>query len=109
MSGSRWEDRRMGGQSSLPTGIVTFVFTDIEGSTRHLRHLGDRYSALLDRHLDLMQGAWDAHDGIVVDTAGDGVFVAFQRADDAVNACAEAQRRLDREAWPEDGVLRARM
>jgi len=99
----------MAGTLELPSGIVTFVFTDIEGSTRHLRRLGDRYSALLDRHLELMASAWDAHRGRVVDTAGDGVFVAFQSADDAVNACAEAQRELSREPWPDDGVLRSRM
>ena len=91
-----WEDGWPRG--ALPSGIVTFVFTDIEGSTRHLRRLGDRYSALLDRHLDLMQEAWDGHGGHVIDTAGDGVFVAFQDADDAVNACADAQRRLCRGA-----------
>jgi predicted ATPase/class 3 adenylate cyclase len=95
--------------NGLPSGIVTFVFTDIEGSTRHLRRLGARYSTLLDRHLELMQAAWDAHGGVVVDTAGDGVFVAFQQADAAVNACAEAQRRLSSEPWPADGVLRSRM
>ena len=83
----------------LPSGIVTFVFTDIEGSTRLLRRLGDdRYSELLDRHFELMRGAWDAHGGHVVGTAGDGVLVAFQNADDGVNACAEAQRRLCAEA-----------
>jgi class 3 adenylate cyclase len=49
--------------SALPTGIVTFVFTDIEGSTRLLRRLGDRYSGLLDRHLELMADAWTAYDG----------------------------------------------
>ena len=99
----------MAGPRRLPSGIVTFAFTDIEGSTRHLRRLGDRYSTLLDRHLDLMAEAWDAHEGHVVDTAGDGVFVAFQHADDAVNACADAQRRLTREPWPDDAVLKARM
>ena len=90
----------MAGPGALPSGIVTFVLTDIEGSTRHLRRLGNDYSPLLDRHLELMQEAWDAHGGHVIDTAGDGVFVAFQDADDAVNACADAQRRLCAEPWP---------
>ncbi len=96
-------------RSELPTGIVTFAFTDIEGSTRLLRRLGDRYGDLLDRHLELMAEAWDAHGGHVIDTAGDGVFVAFHDADDAVKACADAQRGLHREPWPSDGVLRVRM
>lgn len=85
----------------LPSGIVTFVFTDIEGSTRLLRHLGDGYSDVLDRHLELLATAWDAHDGHVLDTAGDGAFVAFQDATAAVAACAQAQRLLVAEPWPE--------
>jgi len=95
-------------RGDLPSGIVTFAFTDIQGSTRLLRRLGDRYSDLLDRHLELMAGAWDAHGGHVIDTAGDGVFVAFQDADAAVNACADAQRRLCTEPWPPDGEIRVR-
>lgn len=96
-------------RDDLPTGIVTFVFTDIEGSTRLLRRLGDRYSDLLDRHLELMARAWDAHGGHLIDTAGDGVFVAFQDPDAAVNACAEAQRELCGEPWPADGDVRVRI
>ena len=96
-------------RGELPSGIVTFAFTDIQGSTRLRRRLGDRYSDLLDRHLELMAGAWDAHGGHVIDTAGDGVFVAFQDADAAVNACADAQRRLCTEPWPPDGEIRVRM
>ena len=79
----------------LPSGIVTFVFTDIEGSTRLLRRLGERYSEVLDRHLDLMGQAWTRHGGQLIGTAGDGVFVAFQDPTQAaVTACAEAQRLL---------------
>ena len=96
-------------RGELPSGIVTFAFTDIEGSTRLLRRLGERYGDLLDRHLELMAEAWDLHGGHLIDTAGDGVFVAFDDADAGVNACADAQRRLSREPWPPDGVLRARM
>ncbi|HEX4978510.1 MAG TPA: adenylate/guanylate cyclase domain-containing protein [Acidimicrobiales bacterium] len=92
-----------------PAGIVTFVFTDVEGSTRLLRRLGDRYGPLLDRHLELMDEAWERYGGWVVETTGDGVFVAFADAAAAVHACADAQRRLGAEPWPEDAVLRARM
>ncbi|MET0728882.1 MAG: tetratricopeptide repeat protein [Acidimicrobiales bacterium] len=99
----------MGSRGDLPSGIVTFAFTDIQGSTRVLRRLGDRYSDLLDRHLDLMAEAWSSHGGHVMDTAGDGVFVAFHDANAAVSACADAQRRLCNEPWPPDGELRVRM
>ncbi|HVF32835.1 MAG TPA: adenylate/guanylate cyclase domain-containing protein [Acidimicrobiales bacterium] len=96
-------------ERALPTGIVTFVFTDIEGSTRMLRRLGDRYSDLLDRHLRLLTEAWDRHRGHHLDSAGDGVLVAFQEASDAVLACAMAQRLLGSEPWPSDGEIRVRM
>lgn len=94
---------------SLPSGIVTFVFTDVEGSTRLLRRLGDTYADVLDRHLDLLSSAWDEHGGHPVDTAGDGVFVAFADATGAVQACAAAQRRLNAEPWPEGADVRARI
>jgi predicted ATPase/class 3 adenylate cyclase len=94
----------------MPSGIVTFVFTDIEGSTRLLRRLGDsRYSDVLDRHLELMAGAWSAHGGHLVGTAGDGVFLAFDDPTAAVAACAQAQRALCAESWPPDGELRVRI
>ena len=85
----------------LPSGIVTFVFTDIEGSTRLLRRLGNRYSDVLDRHLELMASAWEAHGGHLLDTAGDGALLVFKEASAAVEACAEAQRLLVTEPWPE--------
>jgi predicted ATPase/class 3 adenylate cyclase len=94
---------------ALPSGIVTFVFTDIEGSTRLLRRIGDRYPALLDRHLELMDDGWDAFGGVVVGTRGDGLFVAFQDADAAVAASAAAQRALSGEPWPVDAEVRVRI
>ncbi|HEX4868905.1 MAG TPA: adenylate/guanylate cyclase domain-containing protein [Acidimicrobiales bacterium] len=94
---------------ALPSGIVTFVFTDIEGSTRLLRRIGDRYPSLLDRHLELMSHAWESHGGAVVGTRGDGLFVAFQEADAAVDASAAAQRALSNEPWPVDAELRVRI
>jgi len=93
----------------LPSGIVTFVFTDIEGSTRLMRRLGDRYAEASERHVDLMREAWDAHRGHVVSSAGDSVFVAFADAADAVRACAEAQRSLAAERWPDASELKVRM
>jgi len=96
-------------RDDLPTGIVTFVFTDIEGSTRMLRRLGDDYADVLDRHLELMDGAGAAHGGHPIGSAGDGVFVAFQDPTEAVTACAEAQRNLSGEPWPEGGEVQVRI
>ena len=79
---------------ALPTGTVTFLFTDIEGSTRLLRELGDGYAAVLAEHRRALRDAWRLHEGVEVDTQGDAFFVAFARASDAVAAAAEAQRAL---------------
>ena len=79
----------------LPTGTVTFLFTDIEGSTRLLDELGDDYAGLLAEHNSVMRSAVAAHDGIVLDTGGDSFFVVFERASDAVSAAVEAQDGLN--------------
>ncbi len=88
--------------------MVTFVFTDIEGSTRLFRRIGDRYTALLDRHNELVRRAIAAHRGVEVKTEGDAFFVAFADAVDAVEACAHAQRNLAAEPWPADAEVRVR-
>lgn len=97
------------GSIELPSGIVTFVFTDIEQSTRLLRDLGDRYAEVLDRHFALLREAWSSHGGHEIDHAGDSVFVAFADAGDAVLACAQAQRLLAAEPWPVGDQVRVRM
>ncbi|HET9324218.1 MAG TPA: adenylate/guanylate cyclase domain-containing protein [Gaiellaceae bacterium] len=79
---------------ALPTGTVTFLFTDIEGSTRLLDELGDRYAEVLAEHHRLMRQSFEPHGGAEVDTAGDAFFVAFGRASDAVAAAAAAQEAL---------------
>jgi predicted ATPase len=81
-------------QPELPTGTVTFLFTDIEGSTRLLRELGDEYAEVLAEHRRALREAWRQHDGVEVDTQGDAFFVAFARASDAVAAAAQAQGAL---------------
>ena len=82
--------------SDLPSGTVTFLFTDIEGSTRLLDRLGpERYSRELARHQDALRRAFQQHDGVEVDTQGDGFFVAFHRAADAVAAAAAARHALE--------------
>jgi predicted ATPase len=80
--------------TELPTGTVTFLFTDIEGSTRLLDELGDQYAELLAEHHRLMRGAFKPHGGVEVDTQGDAFFVAFERASDAVAAAKAAQEAL---------------
>jgi predicted ATPase len=78
----------------LPTGTVTFLFTDIEGSTRLLEELGERYSDVLGEHRRLLREAFERHDGVEIATQGDSFVVAFTGAGDAVAAAAEAQRVL---------------
>ena len=87
----------------LPTGVVTFVFTDVEGSTKLLHELGEGYAAVLQEHRRTIREAFDAHGGVEVDTQGDAFFVAFARASDAVAAASDAQRGLS------GGPIRVRM
>ena len=70
----------------LPTGVVTLLFTDVEGSTRLLEGLGDGYGDALHEHRRRLRAAFAAHDGVEVDTQGDAFFVAFGRASDAIAA-----------------------
>src|ERR671933_2210414 len=80
--------------SALPTGTVTFLFTDIEGSTRLLHELGDRYAEVLAKHRRGLREAFARHGGVEVDTQGDAFFVAFGRASDALAAARDAQSAL---------------
>src|SRR5690348_5481843 len=94
---------------ALPTGTVTFLFTDIEGSTQLLRRLGAEYARALGEHQALLRAAFAAHDGAEVDTQGDAFFVAFATAPQAVAAAAEATRAVAGHVWPEDAAVRVRM
>jgi class 3 adenylate cyclase len=93
----------------LPSGTVTFLFTDIEGSTRLLKQLRDRYAELLADHQRLLREAFDAHDGREVDTQGDSFFAVFARARDAVLAAADAQRAFAEHEWPDGAAPQVRM
>lgn len=95
--------------SDLPTGTVTFLFTDIEGSTRHLTSLGNDFGHVVDRHHDILRGRIGAHGGIVVGTEGDAFFAVFTSPLAAVEAAIEAQRGLLAEKWPDDAQIRVRM
>jgi class 3 adenylate cyclase len=89
--------------SELPTGTVTFLFTDIEGSTDLVRELGAGYGRVRTEHRRILRDAFNAHGGQEIDTAGDGFFVVFERAGDAVAAAVAAQRALS------DSRLRVRI
>ena len=92
------------------TGTVTFLFTDIEGSTRLLRDLGaERYAAVLEDHRRLLRQAFAAYAGHEIDTQGDAFFVAFARPRDAIGAAADGQRALAGHPWPDGRELRVRM
>jgi len=94
---------------NLPSGTVTFLFTDIEGSTRLLQQLGEKYATLLADHERLLREACESHDGHVVDVQGDGFFIAFSRALDAIQAVVQSQRALASHVWPEGVRVRVRM
>ncbi len=93
----------------LPSGNVTFVFTEVEGSTGLFRRLGERYPPLLKEHRRLIRAAVADHGGSEVDTRGDGLFLAFGDAAEAVAGCVDAQRALVAYPWPAEGPLRVRM
>jgi len=80
--------------ADLPTGTVTFLFTDIEGSTRLLHEFGDSYTDLLMEHRKILRQAFARHGGVEVDTQGDAFFVAFAKASDALAAAAEGRDAL---------------
>ena len=91
-------------RNDLPTGTVTFLFTDIEGSTKLLHELGaEAYAGALAEHRRLLRDAFDRHDGVEVDTQGDAFFVAFPTAPGALAAARQAQEALA------DGPIRVRM
>jgi predicted ATPase len=95
---------------TLPGGIVTFLFTDVEGSTRLAKEFGDiRWAELLEEHRRLLRQAFSAHGGREVDTRGDAFFVAFTRATDAVAAALDGQRALEENPWPGGGRVRVRL
>jgi class 3 adenylate cyclase len=88
---------------------VTFLFTDIEGSTRLLEKLGGQYATMLVEHHEILRASIQKWNGHEVDTQGDAFFVTFTRASDAVHCAAEAQRALASHHWTEDLPIRVRM
>lgn len=95
--------------STLPGGTITFLFTDIAGSTQLLMRLRDQYSSVLAGQRELLRSAFARWNGREVDTQGDSFFVAFPRAVDAVSCVVEAQRGLAAHPWPDGAVVQVRM
>jgi class 3 adenylate cyclase/tetratricopeptide (TPR) repeat protein len=94
---------------SLPSGTVTFLFTDIEGSTRLIQQHPEAATRAFARHHALLQGAIDAHHGHVFQVVGDAFCSVFADAGDALAAALDAQRALHQESWGEIGVVRVRI
>jgi class 3 adenylate cyclase len=108
--GGRGSSSRAPTTFALPTGTVTFLFTDVEGSTRLLSSLGaTRYRDVLARHQEIVRAAVSASEGREIDTQGDGFFFAFARATNAAVAAVAAQRALASEPWPAGSTVRVRM
>ena len=95
--------------SDLPEGTVTFLFTDIEGSTELLKQLGDEYATLLADQRRILREIFTRWDGQEVDTQGDSFFVSFPRATQAVAAAVEIQGSIAEHTWPQDVEVRVRM
>jgi class 3 adenylate cyclase len=93
----------------LPSGTVTFLFTDIEGSTRLLRESRAEYGRILAEHGEILRAAFETHGGREIDTQGDSFFAAFRTARDAVEAAAAAQQALARYPWSGGAEPKVRM
>src|SRR6266571_6565730 len=104
-----WSETRRFCMHHLPMGTVTLLFTDMEGSTRLLQQVGERYTDLLEEYRQLLRAAFHQWNGNIVDTQGDAFFVAFARATDAVEASVAAQRALASHVWPNGAVVQVRM
>ncbi len=94
---------------AFPGGTVTFLFTDIEGSTGLLQRLGDDYTTVVADHRRLLREVFQRSDGREVDTQGDAFFYSFVRARDAVRAAVDGQRALADHSWPQGAEVRVRM
>ncbi|MDP9342731.1 MAG: adenylate/guanylate cyclase domain-containing protein [Actinomycetota bacterium] len=95
--------------AELPTGTVTFLFTDIEGSTRLLQELADRYAAVRDQHAAIVRRAVAANGGVEVSTQGDSFFLAFRNPGGAIEAAVAVQRDLAAHDWSSGSPVRVRM
>jgi class 3 adenylate cyclase len=95
--------------ATLPAGTVTFVFSDIEGSTALMKRFGAGYAELIADHRRIVRETFGRHQGIEIDTQGDSFFFAFARARDAVAAAVELQRTHAEYEWPGGETVRVRI
>jgi predicted ATPase/class 3 adenylate cyclase len=96
--------------ADLPTGTVTFLATDIEGSTALLQRLGDhRYARVLEEYRQVLSPTYEETSGQVIDAHGDAVLIAFHRARDGVTTAVAAQRAISAHPWPDNAAIRVRM
>jgi class 3 adenylate cyclase len=95
--------------TALPSGTVTFVFSDVQGSTELLKRLGERYGEIIAEHRRIVRETFGAHEGVEIDTQGDSFFYAFARARDAVAAAVDVQRAHADHTWPDGERVRVRM
>ncbi len=95
--------------SPLPVGVVTFLFTDVEGSTRLIQQFGESFHAQFEEHNRLVRAVIESHHGTVVGTEGDSFFAVFQNPVDSLAAAAEIQRQLAGHEWPSDGEIKVRI
>ena len=95
--------------TAAPSGTITFLFTDIEGSTSLWEAAPEPIRVALERHDSILRSAIDGNNGYVFSTGGDGFAAAFARAGDALLAAVDAQAALADEAWPDNAPLRVRM
>ena len=95
----------------LPTGVITYLFTDTESSTQLWQQYADRMGAVLARHDALLTAVIEEHEGFVVKSRGEGdsIFAVFVRARDAIAAAAAVQRSILAEPWPSDLSIKVRM
>ena len=93
----------------LPSGLVTFLLTDIEGSTRLFRQLGEGWPDVLDAHNALLRSVFAAHGGVEFKSEGDALLLAFGSAAAAFRAAVDAQGRLREASWPHGAAIRVRM
>jgi DNA-binding NarL/FixJ family response regulator/class 3 adenylate cyclase len=93
----------------LPSGTVTFLFSDIENSTTLVRRLREAYGEVLREHQQLLRAAFEETGGVEIDSQGDSFFFAFRKAREAVRAAVAGQRALHAHTWPDDAQVRVRM
>src|SRR5215204_1364876 len=98
----------MGGAIAIPTGTVTFLFTDIEGSTKLAQQYPDEMPALLARHNQILHQSIEGYNGYIFQVVGDSFAAAFHFVIDALKAASDAQQILHKEAWS-PAVIKVRM